>query len=123
MSERRAVTKKLAVEYGQGSKARKGHILDQVCELNRWHRSHARKALKQALVLRPVKQRPVKQPLYGEPVITASRFLWAVQGTPCGRLLAAGLPDLVPRLRQFKELNIDDATAALLLKISPATID
>jgi hypothetical protein len=65
----------------------------------------------------------VKQPLYGEPVITALRFLWAVQGTPCGRLLAAGLPDLVPRLRRFKELNIDDATAALLLKISPVTID
>jgi hypothetical protein len=123
MSERRAVTKKLALEYGRGSKVRKGQILDQVCELNRWHRNHARKALKQALVLRVVKERPVKQPLYGEPVITALRFLWAVQGTPCGRLLAAGLPDLVPRLRRFKELNIDDATAALLLKISPATID
>ncbi len=123
MSQRKAVTKKLAVEYGRGSKARKGHILDQVCELNRWHRSHARKALKQALVLRPVKQRPMKQPLYGEPVITALRFLWAVQRTPCGRLLVAALPDLVPRLRGFKELTIDDATAALLLKISPATID
>jgi hypothetical protein len=123
MSERRAVTKKLVLEYGRGSKVRKGQILDQVCELNRWHRNHARKALKQALVLRVVKERPVKQPLYGEPVITALRFLWAVQGTPCGRLLAAGLPDLVPRLRRFKELNIDDATAALLLKISPATID
>jgi hypothetical protein len=36
MSERRAVTKKLALEYERGSKARKGQILDQVCELNRW---------------------------------------------------------------------------------------
>lgn len=35
MSERRAVTKKLAVEYGRGSKMCKGQILDQVCELNR----------------------------------------------------------------------------------------
>jgi len=123
MSQRKAVTKKLAVEYGRGSKARKGQILDQVCELNRWHRSHARKALKQALMLQVVKKRPVKQRLYGEPVITALRFLWAVQRTPCGRLLAAALPDLVPRLRGFKELNIDDDTAALLLKIAPATID
>jgi hypothetical protein len=55
MSECMVVTNKLAVEYGRGSKARKGHILDQVCELNPWHRSHARKALKQALVLRTVK--------------------------------------------------------------------
>lgn len=44
MSERKAVTKKLALEYRRGDKARKGQILDQVCELNGWHRSHARKA-------------------------------------------------------------------------------
>ena len=51
------------------------------------------------------------------------RFCWAVQGTPCGRLLAAALPDLVPRLRRFEELQIDDGTTALLLRIATATID
>ena len=123
MSERKAVTKKLALEYRRGDKARKGQILDQVCELNGWHRSHARKALQQALVLKVVRPRPPRPPLYGEPVIAALRFLWAVQGTPCGRLLAAALPDLVPRLRRLGELTVDDETAALLLKIAPATID
>lgn len=123
MSERRAVTKKLALEYRRGDKARKGQILDQICELNGWHRSHARKALTQALVLRAVKPRPPRPPMYGEPVMKALRLLWAVQGTPCGRLLAAALPDLVPRLRRLGELNVDDETAALLLKIAPATID
>ena len=49
--------------------------------------------------------------------------MWAVQGTPCGRLLAAALPDLVPRLRRLGELDIDDVTAGELLKIAPATID
>ena len=123
MSERKAVTKKLALEYRRGDKARKGQILDQVCELNGWHRSHARKALTQALVLKVVRPRPPRPALYGEPVIAALRFLWAVQGTPCGRLLAAALPDLVPRLRRLGELDVDEATAALLLKIAPATID
>lgn len=123
MSERKAVTKKLALEYRGGGKARKGQILDQVCELNGWHRSHARKALTQALVLKVVRPRPPRPPLYGEPVIAALRFLWAVQGTPCGRLLAAALPDMVPRLRRLGELDVDEATAALLLKIAPATID
>lgn len=123
MSERKAVTKKLALEYRRGDKARKGQILDQVCELSGWHRSHARKALKQALVLRVVRPRPQKPPTYGDAVIEAVRFLWAVQGTPCGRLLAAALPDLVPRLRRLGELNVDDDTAALLLRIAPATID
>ncbi|MDQ0689845.1 hypothetical protein QF047_000805 [Arthrobacter sp. W4I7] len=56
-------------------------------------------------------------------MIEALRFCWAVQGTPCGRLLAAALPDLVPRLRRFKELQIDAGTASQLLKIAPATID
>jgi len=123
MSERKAVTRKLALEYGRGDRARKGQILDQVCELNGWHRSHARKALKQALVLRVVRPRPPRPPIYGAAVIEAVRFMWAVQGTPCGRLLAAALPDLVPRLRRMGELNVDDDTAALLLRIAPATID
>ncbi|WP_035782950.1 integrase catalytic domain-containing protein, partial [Arthrobacter sp. H14] len=70
-----------------------------------------------------VKPRSPRPPVYGEPVLEAVRFCWAVQGTPCGRLLAAALPDLVPRLRWLGELDIDDVTAALLLRIAPATID
>jgi len=40
MSERKAVTKKLALEYRRGNKARKAELLDQVCAVNGWHRSH-----------------------------------------------------------------------------------
>ena len=82
-----------------------------------------RKALREALVFKEVKSRLPRPLLYGEAVIQALRFCWAVQGTPCGRLLAAALIDLVPRLRGFDELDIDDATAAKLLTIAPATID
>ena len=83
-----------------------------------------RKALRQALTLRVVKApRRCRAPIYGESVIAALRFVWAVQGAPCGRLLAASLPDLVPRLRRLKELNVDEETAELLLRIAPATID
>jgi len=123
MSERRAVTKTIATRYARSDRGGKKAILNELCATTGWHRDHARKALRRALVLRPVKPRKSRLPLYGEPVIAALRFLWAVQGTPCGRLLAAALPDLVPRLRRLKELDADDATAALLLKIAPATID
>ena len=58
MSERKAVTKKLALEYRRGGRACKGQILDELCRLTEWHRSHARKALKQTLVLKAVKPRP-----------------------------------------------------------------
>jgi hypothetical protein len=123
MSERKAVTKVLATEYRRASKARKGEILDQICAVTGWHRSHARKALSLVLTIRIARPRPPRALVYDESVINALRFCWAVQGTPCGRLLAAALPDLVPRLRRFEELQIEDGTADLLLRIAPATID
>jgi hypothetical protein len=74
-------------------------------------------------VLKAVRVRAPRAPVYGGAVMEALRFCWAVQGAPCGRLLAAALPGLVPRLRRFDGLDIADGTAALLLKIAPATID
>ena len=126
MSERRAVTEAIAIRYKRSDLGAKKIILDDLCAVTGWHRDHARKALRRVLVFEEVKPRPTKPPrppIYGDEVIQALRFCWAVQATPCGRLLAASLPDLVPRLRRFGELDIDDVTAAKLLKIAPATID
>lgn len=57
------------------------------------HRDHAPKALWTALVLKRVRPRAPRPPFYGEPVIEALRFCWAVLGTPCGRLQATALRD------------------------------
>jgi hypothetical protein len=123
MSQRKAVTKAVATRYRRADKSGKGRILDELCATTGWHRNHARKALAQACTPRIVRPRVPRPPKYGPKVVAALIFCWAVLGMPAGKRLAPILPELVGALRRFDELDIDDATAALLMGMSAATID
>jgi hypothetical protein len=123
MGQRKAVTQKLATAYRRGTRSDKARILDQLCDLTGWHRDHARKAIRATGTVRSHTLRAARQPVYSEGLVEALAVCWRVSRYPTGKRLAATLPVLLRALRRDGVVELDDAAAALVCQMSPATID
>ena len=125
MSQRKAVLASQVRAWPKATKAEKSAILDHLVAVNGWHRDHARKRMRAALVGKePPPQRP-REPRYTYPpeCIEALAKCWATLGGPAGKVLAAALADLVPALVRHDELALDPDLVQALTTISAATID
>ena len=123
MSERKAVTKKLATRYKRATRAEKSVVLDELVGLTGWHRDHCRAALREAATLKPVVPRKPRRPTYGPEVVDALAVVWTVLRGPAGKRLAPVLPSIVPILRRDGDLACSDEVADLLGSMSAASID
>lgn len=125
LAARRQVTKAQLERYRNGTKAEKSEVLDAITVVTGWHRDHARKVLRLLLcgaLPRPRVPGPPRY-RYGPEIAEALVVCWATLGGPSGKILQPSLPALVAALRAHDELSVDDQQAALLLAMSPATID
>lgn len=98
-------------------------MLDHLVELTGWNRDWARAQLRRAGTVRVVASRKARTPTYSARVVSGLEQCWRVARCPAGKRLAPMLDTLVPLLRRDGELDLTDAEAALLVAMSPATID
>ena len=62
MSERRAVTKTIALRYARVDRAGKKIIVNELCAMTGWHRDHAWKVLRRALAFKELRPHPSRSP-------------------------------------------------------------
>lgn len=108
--------------YRKASKPLRSRILDEFCQVCRYHRKYAIRLLNG-----PAPQKPHtatfkgRRPTYGAKLIGALAAIWQAAGYPCSARLKALLPLWLPWAT--KRLTLSAQAQKQLLEISPATID
>lgn len=135
MIDRRMLTKLNCERYRKATKKEKGRMLDAFVEQAQCSRDHARRLLRnhgrrvevKPLVLvegdaRKRRSRPRKK-VYGPEVVAPLKRVWEILDCICGKLLAAAMSEVLPRLVECGELKVRKSVQKKLLAMSASTID
>src|SRR5215472_17840294 len=108
--------------YRAGLRAERTKILDEFVAVTGYHRKHAIRLLRPKISDEATAPRRVHR-RYGMEVQQALIVLWEASDRLCSKRLKPIIPVLLPALERHGQLAIDETIRALLLAISPATID
>jgi hypothetical protein len=124
-ASRHDLVRALAPRYGHVSKADKGQILEQLCEVTGYTRKYALTLLKHPPPDElPVKRMRRRSPSYGSAEVELLQLCWLVTDGICSKRLAPFLPELLRRLRHWHALHAFPAEVqAHVARMSAATID
>src|SRR5438067_3868089 len=105
-ASRHDLVRALAPRYGHVSKAEKGQILDQVCQVTGYTRKYALMLLTDPPPDAPhVERRRRRSPSYGPAEVELLKLCWVVTDGICSKRLAPFLPELLDRLRRRQALR------------------
>lgn len=116
--------KSIAQRYQKASKQEKSKILEEFCQICRYHRKYAIAKLN---ALRHLSKRPLKKrgpkPVYHHPEIAkALREIWLATNLICSKRLKAAIPNWIGFYQDdYGYLPLD--LVKKILRVSPATID
>lgn len=108
--------------YLKANKAGKAQILDELMANAGYHRKYAIRALNHEPKPRGL-NKPGRRKVYHGEVVQVLEQIWEICGRICSKRLQPFLPEIVTVLERCHELVLSADTKALLLAMSPATID
>lgn len=118
---KRELVQRLQPRYLQADRKEKTKILDEFVAVTGLHRKAAIRSLRQQN--KPTREYRGRRKTYTGSVVAALAQIWRICGCICGKRLQPILADMVASLERHDELILDEETKALLLTVSPATID
>lgn len=118
---KRELVQRLQPRYLKAGRKEKTRILDEFVAVTGLHRKAAIRSLRRQY--KSTREYRGRHKTYTGSVVTALAQIWRICGCICGKRLYPILADMVASLERHNELKLDEETKALLLAVSPATID
>ena len=108
--------------YLRAEKKERGRILDEFVQVTGYHRKSAIRLLNRDKVWCRSKRRGRRR-RYGDDIVEALREVWEASDRLCSKRLQPFIGELVKKMRQHGELEVNADIEAELCEMSPSTID